>query len=208
MTRRIRPFWRSPRRRDPRDNQNPPQERLRNVTSTDTVDHTELTEADSGIITSYTNAISEYVDTMTRASRVSSFSAGISAGAQARALHLWWDALTILADRLTPGDPAAARFLDDQRVRWFRARETALWCAVDYCRADGIIGEPTIPRPEDHRTGVVGNGYGYVGYVGISERLTRLAPVDIRLRVATDGSVAILRPDAEADAAEARLQRR
>jgi hypothetical protein len=177
------------------------------VTETSTVTRSGLTETDRALIDSYSAAVRPHIETMNKVIREPKFSS-VPAHTQAKALSEWWQALELLAERVTPSDAPSSRYLDDQRVAWFRARQAALFACVDYCERYGLLGEPSIPRPEDPQTGVVGDGYGYVGFSRIDERLACIAPVDIRLRVGTDGSVAILRPDAASNATEAQLQRR
>lgn len=197
MTRLLR--WRLPWRPRTRNNPQERQEWTRDVlTDTGAVDRTDLTDTDRALIAGYNSAIAEHVDIMGRARQSASFTT-VSAHRQAAALSGWWAALELLANRVTPGDVAADRYIGDQRAAWFRAREVTLWHAVGYCTADGVIGEPTVPRPEDPSTGIVAAGRGYFGYAGIEERLACSAPVDIRLRVDTDGAVSIIGPDGADD---------
>lgn len=166
------------------------------MNTTDTITRAELNDADRELIDSYRNAVTPHLDTMAKVIRNPTFGAGVPAHQQATALTRWWEAMELLADRVTPGDAASTRFVDDQRVQWFRAREATLFACVDYCTRQGILGEPTIPRPENPTTGILGAGHGIIGYTRIGERLACLAPVDIRLHVRTDGTVKLLRPDA------------
>jgi hypothetical protein len=91
-------------------------ERTGHVTEPSTITPFELTAADQVTVDSYTDAVREHIDTMAKVIYDPTFSA-VSAHRQAVALTSWWTALGLLADRVTPGDPAASSYVDDQRVQ-------------------------------------------------------------------------------------------
>lgn len=162
--------------------------------SSDSTDLSALTEHERTTITSYRSATAVMAEYLGQVIGRPRFDTGRQPHDLAKALTDWWTAIGLLDQRMPHATAEARTVLNAERAQWFRCRQAVLVAVVDDLTAQGRLGEPGIPMPDDPRTGSV-DELGYFGFHGFDQRVVCDVPLEIRLRVDPGGDVSVLGPD-------------